>query len=620
VLKIIIIIISLNLFLLPLNVVQAWGWDYTPEDTNMVYQTYFDKINIEPSWSNGLEVNKEVVVAVLDSGIDIDHPDLIDNIWNNIGEIPNDGIDNDNNSYVDDINGWNFMDSNNNLDPDITGDYDYTAVNHGTVIAGVISATANNNGIIGIAPNAKIMPLKILDNKGIGNTLVLSQAIDYAVENGADIINLSIVGTFFDDNLRDSITNAYNSGVMIIAASGNEDNLGVNLDDTPHYPVCDTGDINRVLGVAAVDSDNKLASFSNYGKKCIDISAPGTHFYSTTLYSSSNSKFKSYYKGGWSGTSVATPIISATAALIKMQYPDFRPYDIYNILMSSTQSLEDSNPVHHINLGSGLIDIGNALNTAEDYYNQNIKIILSPDAGLSPEILIMDSEANLESSFLAYAEKFHGGVNIAVGDVNNDGEEEIITAPMKGGGPHIRVFDQYGKLLSEFFAYDASFHGGVNIAVGDVNNDGEENIITAPMSGNVPEIRVFDNRHRIKGRFLAYDSSMTSGVEVTVGDINNDKWNEIITVPVKDDGYTIKLFSMKGRNKGQFLSYSKSLTMGLKIIAKDISGDNIPEILTLPNKGTASLLRVYDHDGLEKSNMYLRNPNDKNGYSINILR
>jgi len=140
------------------------------------------------------------------------------------------------------------------------------------------------------------------------------------------------------------------------------------------------------------------------------------------------------------------------------------------------------------------------------------------------------------------------------------------------------------------------------------------------MSGNVPEIRVFDNRHRIKGRFLAYDSSMTSGVEVTVGDINNDKWNEIITVPVKDDGYTIKLFSMKGRNKGQFLSYSKSLTMGLKIIAKDISGDNIPEILTLPNKGTASLLRVYDHDGLEKSNMYLRNPNDKNGYSINILR
>ncbi len=619
-LKIIIIIISLNLFLLPLNVVQAWGWDYTPEDTNMVYQTYFDKINIEPSWSNGLEVNKEVVVAVLDSGIDIDHPDLIDNIWNNIGEIPNDGIDNDNNSYVDDINGWNFMDSNNNLDPDITGDYDYTAVNHGTVIAGVISATANNNGIIGIAPNAKIMPLKILDNKGIGNTLVLSQAIDYAVENGADIINLSIVGTFFDDNLRDSITNAYNSGVMIIAASGNEDNLGVNLDDTPHYPVCDTGDINRVLGVAAVDSDNKLASFSNYGKKCIDISAPGTHFYSTTLYSSSNSKFKSYYKGGWSGTSVATPIISATAALIKMQYPDFRPYDIYNILMSSTQSLEDSNPVHHINLGSGLIDIGNALNTAEDYYNQNIKIILSPDAGLSPEILIMDSEANLESSFLAYAEKFHGGVNIAVGDVNNDGEEEIITAPMKGGGPHIRVFDQYGKLLSEFFAYDASFHGGVNIAVGDVNNDGEENIITAPMSGNVPEIRVFDNRHRIKGRFLAYDSSMTSGVEVTVGDINNDKWNEIITVPVKDDGYTIKLFSMKGRNKGQFLSYSKSLTMGLKIIAKDISGDNIPEILTLPNKGTASLLRVYDHDGLEKSNMYLRNPNDKNGYSINILR
>ncbi len=140
------------------------------------------------------------------------------------------------------------------------------------------------------------------------------------------------------------------------------------------------------------------------------------------------------------------------------------------------------------------------------------------------------------------------------------------------------------------------------------------------MSDYIPEIRVFDNNHRIKGRFLAYDSNMKSGVEVTVGDINNDNWNEIITVPVKDDQYIVKLFSMKGRDKGQFLSYGKSLTMGLKIIAKDISGDNIPEILTLPNKGTASLLRIYDDNGLEKDNMYLRNPNDRNGYSLDILR
>jgi len=569
VLKIIITIISLNLFLLPLNIVHAWGFDYTPKDPNMVYQTYFNNINISPSWSNDLEVNKEVIVAVLDSGIDLDHPDLIDNIWNNYGEVANDGIDNDNNSYIDDVNGWNFIDSNNNPQPIISDGYDYTAVNHGTVIAGVIAATANNSGIVGIAPQAKIMPLKILDNKGVGNTLVLSQAIDYAVENGADIINLSLVGTFFDNNLKESIRNAYNNGVMVIAASGNEDNIGVSLDDTPHYPVCDIGDSNTVLGVAAVDNNKKIASFSNYGKSCIDVSAPGTHFYSTALHLANDSKFKNYYKGGWSGTSVATPVISATAALIKMNYPDFRPYDIYNILMSSTQSLEDSNPVQHINLGSGLINIGNALNTAEEYYNQNIRIILSPDSGLSPEILIMDSDANLESSFLVYAEKFHGGVNIAVGDINNDGEEEIITAPM---------------------------------------------------SDYIPEIRVFDNNHRIKGRFLAYDSNMKSGVEVTVGDINNDNWNEIITVPVKDDQYIVKLFSMKGRDKGQFLSYGKSLTMGLKIIAKDISGDNIPEILTLPNKGTASLLRIYDDNGLEKDNMYLRNPNDRNGYSLDILR
>ena len=187
--------------------VQAFTQSYTPSDSNMIYQTYLDMINIGPSWSDELKVNKEVVVAVLDSGVDLDHPDLIDSIWTNTEEIAGDGIDNDKNSYIDDRFGWDFVDSDNNPEPDLDEGYDFTAANHGTVIAGIIAATANDNGIVGIAPKAKIMPLKILDSKGVGNTLVLSQAIDYAVENGADIINLSLVGDTYGPNLEESIIN-----------------------------------------------------------------------------------------------------------------------------------------------------------------------------------------------------------------------------------------------------------------------------------------------------------------------------------------------------------------------------------------------------------------------------
>ena len=606
-------------FLLLAGPVSAFRQDYSPLDPNRVYQDYFNLIDIEPSWSNDIQVNKEITVAVLDSGIDLDHPDLIDNLWINLGEIANDGFDNDGNSYIDDLYGWDFVDSDNNPEPDFKTGYDFTAVNHGTVVAGIIAAAANNSGIVGIAPQAKIMPLKILNHQGVGNTLVLSQAIDYAVENGADIINLSLVGQSYNDTLKKSIINAYNHGVIIVAASGNENNQGVSLDIDPHYPVCEIDAVNRVVGVAAVDQEKKLASFSNYGEACIDISAPGANFYSTVYHDPSHAGFSNYYSSGWSGTSVSVPIVSATIALIKMNYPDLLPHDINSILSASAQDLSVENPLHYIDLGAGLIDIGAALNLAEEYYNQNIKLVVAPEAGQIPEVSILDSAGNFESSFLAYDQKFTGGVNLAVGDVNNDGQLEIITAPMASGGPHIRVFDDQGRVLFQFFAYEANFHGGVNLAVGDVNNDGKDEIVTAPFSSYVPEIKVFDDHHLIKGNFLAFESSMTAGVKISVGDVNDDGWPEIVAIPAKNAEPKIKLFSLKGTLKGEFLAYNQNLSGGVKVLARDISGDRRPEVLVLPNKGSASLLRIYDWNGTEKDNFYLRPPEDKNGYNFEVL-
>jgi len=652
------------------NIAQAFEQNYQPKDAALVYQTYLDMINIGPSWSNDLELNKEVVVAVLDSGTDLDHPDLAANIWINIDETASDGIDNDGNSYIDDVLGWDFVASDNDPSPDISEGYDYSAANHGTVVAGIISASQNDNGITGIAPQAKIMSLRVLNKQGSGNTLVLAQAIEYAIENGADIINFSLVGEFYDETLQKAIKKAYDNGVMIVAASGNEEQDGLNLDIDPRYPVCDADGINRVMGVAALDKDKKLSQFSNYGESCIDISAPGEDFYSTTYYDLNNDDFKTFYKGGWNGTSVAAPTVAATMALIKMQYPDLRPYDIYNIIMASSQDLSEANPLHYVDLGKGLLDVGAALNYAHDYYHESIKIVLAPQAGQAPEILLLDTDGNVIDTFLAYMPAFKGGVNVATGDVDGDGREEIVTAPMAGGGPHIRVFDKQGNLLSEFFAYAANFYGGVNVATGDVDGDGREEIVTAPMAGGGPHIRVFDKQGNLlseffayaanfyggvnvatgdvnnengdeivvapagnyeprvriydknggsKGSFLAYDGNMTSGVSISVADINADNWSEIVTAPAKGYMPDIKMFSISGRLKHEFLAYSKYLNTGVTVIAKDISGDSLPEILTLPQKGSAALLKSYDENGVEKKSLYLRDSKDKNGYNFDVL-
>lgn len=648
----------------------AFQQDYTPQDSALINQTYFDLINIKPTWSYELQVNKEVVVAILDSGMDLDHPDLLTNLWQNTDEIPSNGLDDDENSYIDDAHGWDFIDSDNIAEPVLSANYDRTAINHGTIIAGVLAAAKNNLGIVGVAPQAKIMPLRILDSRGQGNTLVLAQAIDYAVENGADIINLSLVGTSYDETLKRAIKNAYDAGVMIVAASGNEENEGLDLDIAPHYPICDFDGVNRVLGVAALDHMKKLTSFSNFGETCIDISAPGTNFFSTTYQNSTDSVFADYYSGGWSGTSVATPIISATAALIKMNYPQFRPNDIYNIIKNSASSLKAANPTNYLDLGSGLVDVGASLDLADSTFNQKRYIVLAPDAGLEPRIFILDENGKEVDNWLAYASKFKGGVNLAVADVNGDGAKEIITAPRASGGPHIKIFDEQGVLLSEFMAYGADFYGGVNLAVGDINGDGKIDIVTAPFSqggphirifdwhGNLqrqffaydenyfggvnlavgdvnndeldeivtatsggfePEVKIFDWEYKTKAKFLAYEAKMKSGVNLTIGDVNNDGWQEIITAPQKDQIAHIRTFSFKGRNKSNFLAFNSQLKTGVHIIARDLSGDGVPEILILPKKNSASLLKVYDAYGLEKSSFYLKNASDKNGYQLEVL-
>ncbi len=258
-----------------------------------------------------------IVVAVIDTGVDYTHPDLAANIWTNPGEIPNNGIDDDGNGYVDDVHGYDFI--NNDNDPmDDNG--------HGTHCAGVIGAIGNNGiGIAGLAWKVKIMPLKFLRADGNGDTAASLNAIAYARRMGADIISCSWGGTAKSQALGDAIAS---TNALFLCAAGN---AGSNNDITPHYP---SGfDSPQIIAVAASDANDGMPSFSNYGATTVDVAAPGDWIMSTypTALGHEYVKMK--------GTSMATPHVAGLAALLLSKNPSLTPTALKARIMDTVDKL-----------------------------------------------------------------------------------------------------------------------------------------------------------------------------------------------------------------------------------------------------------------------------------------
>jgi subtilisin family serine protease len=213
--------------------------------------------------------NINVVVAVLDSGVDYKHPDLFNNMWINSGEIAGNGLDDDGNGKIDDVRGWDFVDDDN--DPIDSDD-------HGTHVAGTIAAVGNNGtGITGVSWSAQIMPLRFLDAFGSGSVADAIEAIEYAIDKGVKIINASYGSYTFSTAERDAIARARNADILFVAAAGN-DNWN-NDSATKHYP--SSYDLTNIIAVAATDQSDSRASFSNYGATSVDVAAPGTSIFST---------------------------------------------------------------------------------------------------------------------------------------------------------------------------------------------------------------------------------------------------------------------------------------------------------------------------------------------------
>ncbi|MFN7966278.1 MAG: S8 family serine peptidase [Acidobacteriota bacterium] len=298
------------------RVSELWGMN----NTGQTGGTVDADIDADLAWgvSTG---SPSVVVGVIDTGIDYNHPDLAPNIWTNPGEVAGNGIDDDNNGFIDDVHGYDFI----NNDPDPFDDN-----GHGSHVSGTITAAGNNSiGVAGVAWNVKVMGLKFLSGGGSGNTADAVRAVDYATMMHVDLTSNSWGGGGFSQTLYDAIARAGAANIAFVAAAGND---GVNNDTSPHYP--SSYDLANLISVAATDHRDLKASFSNWGPTSVDLAAPGVDILSTLPGNT---------YGTLSGTSMATPHVSGVCALIRSVSPNIPVAQMKNVLLNSVDHIASMN-------------------------------------------------------------------------------------------------------------------------------------------------------------------------------------------------------------------------------------------------------------------------------------
>src|SRR5436190_119192 len=269
-------------------------------------------VNAQPAWDSRTSCTK---VAVLDTGIQYNHPDVSANVWHNANEIKGNGKDDDKNGWVDDYYGVNLVNGRGSGVDD---------EGHGTHVSGIVAGRGNNNtGISGVCWSASLMAVKFMDSSGHGSTSDAIDGIDYAVHMGARIINCSFGSSKASSALQDQVDYAKSKNTLLIVAAGNN---GQNIDSKPEYPAAFTE--GNIITVAATTSSGALASFSNYGKKGVDLAAPGDNILSTYL----NSSYKTL-----SGTSMAAPLVAGAAAMLRAKDSNLSYTDIKDALRNHTR-------------------------------------------------------------------------------------------------------------------------------------------------------------------------------------------------------------------------------------------------------------------------------------------
>lgn len=330
-----------------------------PGDPLYSQQYHLPLISAPKAW-DVTQGSAQVIVAVVDSGVDLDHEDLATRIWRNTAD-PINGIDDDGNGYVDDNVGWDAGNNDNDPKPHPADSAAYDVVTHGTHVAGIIGAAANNAmGVAGVDWTCRLMAVKVGDDAGNLSTSSIIEGFMYAVDNGADVINLSLRGGYTE--LWDApISQAIAKGVVVVAAAGNDYWEFTDSQATWMSPVCNDGPFftdNYVLGVAATDENDIKADFSNYdgsSRNFVDVAAPGVDVMSCYLNDPVAGLGQIY--GPMSGTSMACPVVAGVAAMVKARFPQATPAEVLKQIRLSTDNIDAENPFYLGKLGTGRVNL-----------------------------------------------------------------------------------------------------------------------------------------------------------------------------------------------------------------------------------------------------------------------
>ena len=378
--------------------------DQEVNDPGLSNQTYLDIIRAQEAW-NITTGSQDVVVAVIDAGIDYEHDDLKNKIYLNESEIPDNGIDDDGDGYIDNYLGWDFAGADfENIVPDNDPLGKENNVAHGTWVAGAIAAEPNNEvGIAGVGYNTNYLALKCSSDNdtrdgGLGFLFSTLEAVVYAADQGADVINMSYGGSTFSQFAQDvMIYAAIEKDVVLVASAGNS---GVEQD---RYPAA----YEHVIAVAATENDDTKANFSNFGDY-VDISAPGVSIYTT-------SPDQDY--AFLNGTSFSAPLVAGAAALLRAQYPDYNQFQIATLLLQSADTIDHQNNDSFAGkLGTGRLNVENALQvTTPALKIQDISIL-----NQSGDIPISGETANLNLTILNELDPSSANTFVKVTPVNGN--------------------------------------------------------------------------------------------------------------------------------------------------------------------------------------------------------
>lgn len=462
-----------------------------PNDTFFNRQWGLEFINAPQAWAMLEQASatptRDIVVAMVDGGIDFTHPDLKDALWTNPDETAN-GQDDDRNDLVDDLHGWNFADNNNQIKPLGKTVVDTGAWEHGTIVASLIAGRGNDDiGIAGVAWKVKIMPLVILGEDGFGGTELLAQAIRYAVRNRADIINLSLEGQEADPDVAKAIQEATAQGVLVVIAAGNgHEGQGYDLDETPLYPSCHQGASNEsVLVVAGLNAEGARHETSNYGS-CVSISAPGQAIFAARpTYEADGNRVEVPGYGTWSGTSLATPLVSGVAALLKAQHPAWTGEQIARKIKASARPFESG--VDSRGLGAGILDAERALSADDQDGDYGPWKLMASAPGQSPSVWAVDEQDQVVFTLPVGNSGDKRGIRASWVRWDEDRLPEIMVSTEGDETGAWRIYRRDGVLLSAgqvSVDQNDKIKGGVLLAVQDADWDGRDEILLTEAQGH----------------------------------------------------------------------------------------------------------------------------------------